>query len=83
MLSGKVFNFGYKTGIHTGIAALAKNARLTNSPWGFAGESHDIDAELVYMRARYDEPRTSRRLTPDTHWNPSNMIYGDKYHCSL
>ncbi|HCL04172.1 MAG TPA: hypothetical protein DHW61_17495, partial [Lachnoclostridium phytofermentans] len=59
------------------LSPVGKNARLTNSPWGFAGESHDIEAELVYLRARYYEPGTSRWLSSDKHWNPSNMIYGD------
>ena len=30
------------------------------------------------MRARYYNPDTGRFISEDTHWNPSNMIYGDK-----
>ena len=45
---------------------VAKNARLTNSPYGFTGESHDIEGRLVYLRARYYEPGTMRFLQQDT-----------------
>ena len=30
------------------------------------------------MRARYYNPATGRFISEDTHWNPSNMIYGDR-----
>jgi len=29
---------------------VAKNARLTNSPYGFTGEMHDIEGRLLYLR---------------------------------
>lgn len=48
------------------LAPVAKNARLTNSPYGFTGEMHDIEGEMVYLRARYYEPGTMRFLQQDT-----------------
>ena len=30
------------------------------------------------MRARYYNPDTGRFISEDTHWSPSNMIYGDR-----
>ena len=30
------------------------------------------------MRARYYNPDTGRFISEDTHWNPSNIIYGDR-----
>jgi RHS repeat-associated protein len=59
------------------LSPVAKNSRLTNSPWGYTGESHDIEAGLVYLRARYYEPGTGRFIQQDSHWNTDNMIYGD------
>jgi RHS repeat-associated protein len=59
------------------LSPVAKNSRLTNSPWGYTGESHDIEAGLVYLRARYYEPGTSRMISQDKYWNTSNMIYED------
>ena len=49
------------------ISPVAKNARLTNSPWGFTGESHDIEGGLIYLRARYYEPETGRFLNEDSY----------------
>jgi RHS repeat-associated protein len=49
------------------LSPVAKNSRLTNSPWGYTGESHDIEAGLVYLRARYYEPGTSRFIQQDSY----------------
>jgi RHS repeat-associated protein len=49
------------------LSPVAKNSRLTNSPWGYTGESHDIEAGLVYLRARYYEPGTGRFIQQDTY----------------
>ncbi len=59
------------------IDPVAKNARLTNSPFGFTGEAHDIEARLVYLRTRYYEPGTMQFLQQDSYWSPKNMIYGN------
>ncbi|MDF2805006.1 MAG: hypothetical protein K0S61_4911 [Anaerocolumna sp.] len=40
---------------------------MTNSPWGYTGESHDIEAGLVYLRARYYEPGTGRFIQQDSY----------------
>ena len=45
------------------ISPVAKNARLTNSPFGFTGESHDIEGGLIYLRARYYDPTLGRFLS--------------------
>jgi RHS repeat-associated protein len=58
------------------LSPVAKNSGLTNSPWGYTGESHDIEAGLVYLRARYYELGTGRFIQQDSHWNPENTIYG-------
>jgi RHS repeat-associated protein len=49
------------------LSPVAKNSRLTNSPWGYTGESHDIEAGLVCLRARYYEPGTGRFIQQDTY----------------
>jgi RHS repeat-associated protein len=49
------------------LSPVAKNSRLTNSPWGYTGESHDIEAGLVYLRARYYEPGTGRFIQQDSY----------------
>jgi RHS repeat-associated protein len=49
------------------LSPVAKNSRLTNNPWGYTGESHDIEAGLVYLRARYYEPGTSRFIQQDSY----------------
>jgi RHS repeat-associated protein len=49
------------------LSPVAKNSRLTNSPWGYTGESHDIEAGLVYLRARYYESGTSRFIQQDSY----------------
>jgi RHS repeat-associated protein len=49
------------------LSPVAKNSRLTNSPWGYTGESHDIEAGLVYLRARYYEPGTGRFIQEDSY----------------
>ncbi|MDF2474380.1 MAG: repeat-associated core domain protein [Anaerocolumna sp.] len=49
------------------LSPVAKNSRLTNSPWGYTGESHDIEAGLVYLRARYYEQGTGRFIQQDSY----------------
>ena len=49
------------------ISPVAKNSRLTNSPWGYTGESHDIEGGLIYLRARYYEPNTGRFIQQDSY----------------
>ncbi len=46
---------------------VAKNARLTNSPYGLTGEMHDIEGDLVYLRARYYSPDMMRFIQQDTY----------------
>jgi len=47
------------------------------NPWQYCGEYCDGETGTVYLRARYYSPKIGRFLTEDTHWNVSNMLYGD------
>jgi RHS repeat-associated protein len=48
-----------------------------NNPFGFAGYQAESILELYYVQARCYDPRTSRWLAEDTHWNTLNKTYGD------
>ncbi|MDO4301673.1 MAG: RHS repeat-associated core domain-containing protein [Clostridia bacterium] len=48
------------------------------SKWGYCDQLYDWETNNYYMRARYYNPETGRFISEDTHWNPSNMIYGDR-----
>ena len=52
----------------------------TSAPnkWGYCDQLKDFETGNYYMRARYYNPDTGRFISEDTHWNPSNMIYGDR-----
>lgn len=47
------------------------------NPFRYCGEYLDLETNTYYLRARNYDPTTGRFLSEDTHWNPSNMIYGD------
>ena len=47
-------------------------------PLGYNGEYHDRESGLIYLRNRYYDPSICKFITEDPHWNPSNMVYGDK-----
>ena len=49
-----------------------------NNPIRYSGEYLDEESGLIYLRARYYDPSVGRFISEDTHWNPTNMIYGDK-----
>ncbi len=49
-----------------------------NNPIRYSGEYLDEETGLIYLRARYYDPSVGRFISEDTHWNPTNMIYGDK-----
>ncbi len=53
------------------------DANDTN-PFRYCGEYFDKESGSIYLRNRYYSPLSSRFITADTHWNPNNMIYGDK-----
>ena len=44
----------------------------------YCGEYYDQETDLIYLRNRYYDPSIGRFISEDTHWNPNNMIYGDK-----
>jgi len=47
------------------------------NPFRYCGEYFDKETGSIYLRARYYQPTTGRFLSKDTHWNVTNMIYGD------
>jgi len=47
------------------------------NPFRYCGEYLDKETNEHYLRARYYDPSVGRFSQADTHWNPSNMIYGD------
>ena len=48
------------------------------NPFRYCGEYFDVESGSYYLRARYYDPSIGRFTQEDTHWNTSNMIYGDK-----
>ncbi len=49
-----------------------------DNPFRYCGEYQDSETGFTYLRARYYDPSVGRFISEDTHWTPSNMIYGDK-----
>jgi RHS repeat-associated protein len=47
------------------------------NPFRYAGEYTDKETGNVYLRARYYDPAIGRFMSPDSHWNQANMVYGD------
>lgn len=47
------------------------------NPFRYCGEYLDLEMNTYYLKARNYDPTTGRFLSEDTHWNPSNIIYGD------
>lgn len=47
------------------------------NPFRYCGEYFDLSSGTYYLSARYYNPTIGRFLSEDTHWNTSNMIYGD------
>ncbi len=47
------------------------------NPFRYCGEYWDNETKTYYLRARYYDPGIGRFTQMDTHWNVSNMIYGD------
>ncbi len=47
------------------------------NPFRYCGEYWDGETKTYYLRARYYDPAIGRFTQMDTHWNVSNMIYGD------
>ena len=48
------------------------------NPFRYCGEYFDVESGVYYLRARYYDPSVGRFTQEDTHWNASNMIYGDE-----
>ena len=52
-------------------------ATLDDNPFRYCGEYYDKETKTIYLRARYYDSARGRFTQEDTHWNVSNMIYGD------
>ncbi len=58
---------------------VQKNIDPTDTnPFRYCGEYFDKESGSIYLRSRYYAPNVGRFISEDTHWNSSNMIYGDK-----
>jgi len=49
-----------------------------NQPFTFTGYQLDTVTNTYFAQAREYSPFVGRFISQDTHWNPSNMIYGDE-----
>lgn len=54
-----------------------RDSSIVKSGFGYCGEYQDRETQNYYLRARYYDPTIGRFLAEDTHWNPTNRIYGD------
>jgi len=73
-----VKNYSFDSfGNDIGTTQSGGSGSTDGNPFRFAGEYFDVESGTYYLRARYYQPATGRFLTEDTHWSPSNMIYGD------
>ena len=43
------------------------------NPWRYRGEYFDVETGMVYLRARFMNPRTSRFITADPYWGVHSM----------
>jgi RHS repeat-associated protein len=60
-------------------ADLYDNQGLSQ-PFGFTGYAADGVSGTYFAQAREYDPRSSRMLSPDPHWDLGNMIYGDRWY---
>ena len=60
------------------ISLWQTEAAAIDNPFRYCGEYLDFETNNYYLRARYYDTSIQRFTQEDTHWNPSNMIYGDK-----
>jgi len=49
-----------------------------NNPFRYSSYFWDGETETYYCQARMYNPSIGRFTQQDSHWNPGNMIYGDK-----
>ena len=55
---------------------IGMNSADTN-PFRYCAQYYDKESGTIYLRARYYAPGQGRFTQQDTHWHPSNRIYGD------
>ena len=56
---------------------ITEQIGTNDNPFLYCGEYYDAETETYYLRARYYNPANGRFSAEDTHWNLSNMLYGD------
>ena len=56
---------------------ILENGVTVSNPFRYNGEYYDEETGMIYLRARSYDSSIGRFISEDTHWNPSNMIYGD------
>jgi len=64
-------------GVPEVTATATASQQNMHNPFGYTGYQHDNVSGLHYAQARYYNPTTGRFTAQDTHWNTSNMIFGD------
>ena len=57
--------------------SVTSSAPKTSNPFGFTGYGIDNVSSSYSSPSRAYDPKTGRFTSQDTHWNPSNMIWGD------
>jgi len=55
---------------------ISKN-QGTMQPFGYTGYSFDEVADTYFAQARQYDPSSARFISADTHWDSTNMLYGD------
>ena len=78
---GDVVNLTDSSGNITESYTYTAHGEVTSTDiprFGYCGEFYDSDTGLLYLRARWYDSNIGAFINEDTHWNTSNMIYGDR-----
>jgi len=57
---------------------LHSNSETPTQPFAYTGYQTDDISGSYYAQTRQYNPQVGRFISQDTHWNPNNMIYGDR-----
>jgi RHS repeat-associated protein len=63
---------------YTGFGAEINSNPDDENPFRYGSEYFDQETGQIYLRARYYNPKIGRFTQKDTHWNMSNMLFGDR-----
>jgi RHS repeat-associated protein len=66
-----------KTYSYTSFGIEYNPNTFDTNPFRYCGEYYDIVSGTIYLRVRYYNADLGRFTQEDTHWNISNMVYGD------